>query len=62
MEAETLAMAQEIDFSMWALFVRATITVKLVMIMLIVASIWAWSIVVAEIHAVPDCAFGAGSV
>ena len=28
MEAETLALAQEIDFSMWALFARATITVK----------------------------------
>ncbi|WP_293449175.1 protein TolQ [Planktotalea sp.] len=48
MEAETLAMAQEIDFSMWALFARATITVKLVMILLIVASIWAWSIVVQK--------------
>jgi len=48
MEAETLAMAQEIDFSMWALFMRATITVKLVMIMLIVASVWAWSIVIQK--------------
>ena len=46
MEAETLAMAQEIDFSMWALFARATITVKLVMILLIAASIWAWSIII----------------
>ena len=42
---ETLAVAQEIDFSMWGLFVRATLTVKLVMIMLIAASIWAWSII-----------------
>ena len=48
MEAETLALAQEIDFSMWALFARATITVKLVMILLIGASIWAWSIVVQK--------------
>ncbi len=46
MEAETLAMAQEIDFSFWALFARATFTVKLVMIMLIVASFWSWSIIV----------------
>ena len=38
MEAETLALAHEIDFSMWALFARATLTVKIVMIMLIVAS------------------------
>ena len=48
MEAETLALAQEIDFSMWALFARATITVKIVMIMLIVASFWAWSIIVQK--------------
>ena len=36
----------EADFSMWALFARATITVKIVMIMLIVASGWAWAIVI----------------
>ncbi|MBA83811.1 MAG: protein TolQ [Rhodobacteraceae bacterium] len=45
METETLALAQEIDFSMWALFARATLTVKLVMILLIVASFWSWSII-----------------
>lgn len=49
MEAETLAMAQEMDFSMWALFARATIVVKLVMVMLIVASFWAWSIIIQKI-------------
>ncbi|MFT5867735.1 MAG: biopolymer transport protein TolQ [Gammaproteobacteria bacterium] len=49
MEVETLALAQEIDFSMWALFARATITVKIVMIMLIVASFWAWSIIVQKL-------------
>lgn len=49
MEAETLALAQEIDFSMWALFARATITVKIVMVMLIVASFWAWSIIVQKL-------------
>lgn len=36
----------EHDFTMWALFARATITVKLVMIMLIVASIWCWAVIV----------------
>ncbi|MEL6607475.1 MAG: protein TolQ [Pseudomonadota bacterium] len=36
----------EADFSMWALFARATITVKLVMIMLIVASGWSWAIII----------------
>lgn len=46
MEAETLALASEIDFSMWGLFQRATLTVKLVMVGLIVASIWAWAIIV----------------
>ncbi|WP_137699812.1 protein TolQ [Marimonas lutisalis] len=49
MEAETLALAQEIDFSLWALFARATITVKLVMIMLIVASFWSWAIIVQKL-------------
>ncbi|MGH1356340.1 MAG: protein TolQ [Thalassovita sp.] len=48
METETLALAQEIDFSMWALFARATLTVKLVMILLIVASFWSWSIIVQK--------------
>lgn len=48
MEAETLALAQEIDFSMWGLFARATFTVKLVMIMLIFASFWSWSIIVQK--------------
>ena len=32
------------EFTMWALFARATIIVKLVMIMLILASIWCWAI------------------
>ncbi len=49
MEAETLALAGEIDFSMWGLFLRATLTVKLVMIMLIVASFWAWSIIIRKL-------------
>ena len=34
------------EFTMWALFARATIIVKLVMIMLILASIWCWAIIV----------------
>lgn len=48
METETLAMAQEIDFSMLALFARATFTVKLVMILLIVASFWSWAIIIQK--------------
>ena len=49
MEADTLALAQEIDFSMWALFARATLIVKLVMLLLIAASIWAWSIIIQKL-------------
>ncbi|HHI70965.1 MAG TPA: protein TolQ [Rhodobacteraceae bacterium] len=51
METETLAMAQGVDFSFLALFMRATLTVKLVMILLIVASFWSWSIIVNKIIA-----------
>ncbi|NEX47843.1 protein TolQ [Pseudotabrizicola algicola] len=46
METETLAMAQEIDFSLIALFARATLTVKIVMIMLMVMSFWSWATIV----------------
>ena len=49
MEAETLAAAQGIDFSLWSLFARATIVVKLVMIMLIAASFWSWAIIVMKL-------------
>ncbi len=49
MEAETLALAGEIDFSMWGLFARATLTVKLVMAMLIVMSFWSWSIIIQKL-------------
>ncbi|MCV2867957.1 protein TolQ [Defluviimonas sp. WL0002] len=48
METETLAMAQEIDFSLVALFMRATLTVQLVMIILTVASVWSWAIIVQK--------------
>jgi len=51
MEQELLSAAQEIDFSVWALFARATLTVKLVMIMLIAASFWSWAIIVQKIIA-----------
>lgn len=45
---EATAMAQEIDFSMLALFARATITVKIVMMMLIGMSFWSWSIIIKK--------------
>jgi biopolymer transport protein TolQ len=49
METETLALAQEIDFSFWALFARATFVNKLVLVILIVASLWAWAIIIQKL-------------
>ncbi|WP_291833894.1 protein TolQ [Limimaricola sp.] len=37
------------DYSMWALFARATILVKLVMLLLIAASVWCWAVIVDKI-------------
>ncbi len=34
------------DYTMWALFARATILVKLVMILLVLASIWCWAVII----------------
>jgi biopolymer transport protein TolQ len=48
MEPQTLAAASEIDFSLLALFARATITVKIVMLMLIAASFWSWAITIQK--------------
>lgn len=48
MDPQTLAAAQEIDFSLFALFARATLTVKLVMIVLILMSFWSWAIIVQK--------------
>ena len=48
METQTLAMASEIDFSILALFARATLIVKIVMILLIVASFWSWAIIIQK--------------
>lgn len=48
METEALVAAQNIDFSILALFARATITVKIVMIILLVASFWSWSIILQK--------------
>ena len=49
METEILGAASEIDFSMWALFARATLTVKIVMLMLVAASFWSWAIIFQKI-------------
>lgn len=49
MEAEILASAQDMDFSMWGMFAQATFIVKLVMALLIFASFWAWAIIVQKL-------------
>ncbi len=48
MDQQTLAMAPEMDFSLLALFLRASLTVQLVMIVLTVASFWSWSIIIRK--------------
>ncbi|GKY88668.1 protein TolQ [Sinisalibacter aestuarii] len=48
METEILASAQEIDFSFFALFLRATLIVKLVMLLLLAASFYSWAIIVTK--------------
>ncbi len=48
METETLALAQEIDFSLFALFARATLTVKVVMVLLMIMSFWSWAIIIQK--------------
>ena len=46
---EQLAAAgQPVDFSLIALFARASLTVQIVMVLLVVASFWAWSIIIQK--------------
>jgi biopolymer transport protein TolQ len=40
--------ANAADFTITALFLKATLTVQVVMIMLVVASFWSWAIIVAK--------------
>ncbi|MGI3163307.1 protein TolQ [Pseudooceanicola sp. 200-1SW] len=49
METQTLAMASEINVSMLGLIGQATFTVKLVMLLLVLASFWSWSIIIQKI-------------
>ncbi len=48
METEAIGMAAEIDFSLFALFARATFTVKVVMIGLMIMSFWSWSVIIRK--------------
>ena len=49
MEETILLQNQPLDFSFIALFLKATFTVKLVMLVLIFSSIWSWAIIVQKI-------------
>jgi biopolymer transport protein TolQ len=46
METEALGAAQTIDFSMWGMFIRSSIVVKLVTVSLVFASFLVWAVVV----------------
>ncbi len=48
MDPTPLTAAPEIDFSLLALFARATLIVQLVMILLILASFWSWAIIIRK--------------
>jgi len=48
METELIAGAASAEYTMWALFARATFVVKLVMLMLILASFWAWAVIIQK--------------
>ena len=45
---ESIQAAQAIDFSLLALFARASLTVKIVMVVLVLMSFWAWAIIIQK--------------
>ena len=48
---DPIQAAQAIDFSLIALFLRASFTVKIVMVVLILASFWSWAIIIQKLIA-----------
>jgi len=46
--AGLVAASQELNFSVWNLFLKADTVVKLVMLLLIVASVWCWAIIIEK--------------
>ncbi len=48
MENEVVSAVQAADFSLMALFLRATVVVKLVMVVLLLSSVWSWSIIIQK--------------
>jgi len=49
MNPEILGVAADVDYSLWGLYLRATLTVKLVMIVLVIASVWSWAIIIGKL-------------
>ena len=49
MEETILSQAQTVDFSFIALFLKATFTVKIVMLVLILSSFWSWAIIIQKL-------------
>lgn len=46
---ENIALGAPADFSLIALFLRASLTVKIVMVLLVVASVWSWAIIIQKV-------------
>ena len=46
--AGLVAASQELNFSVWMMFLKADLIVKLVMLVLIVASVWCWAIIIGK--------------
>jgi biopolymer transport protein TolQ len=42
-------MDNGVDFSMWGLFAHATLVVKIIMLLLMAASVWCWAIIVDKL-------------
>ena len=48
MEESILSQSQSVDFSFITLFLKATFTVKIVMLILIFSSVWSWAIIIQK--------------
>lgn len=46
---ENLAIGAPTDFSLIALFLRAGLTVKIVMVLLVVTSVWSWTLIIQKL-------------
>ena len=46
---DTIALGTPTDFSLLALFLRASLTVKVVMVLLVIASVWSWATIIQKL-------------